>query len=200
MLFCWLFQIPNLFRRLLGEGALTAAFIPIFKEKEKTEGNEAVWRSANAVVSGLLVVTAAIVVIAMLIISAVLAFGNIQDAGTVLMLRLLRVMFPYLFAGLVWRLCAWGCSTRRGHLLRPCIRLGNAEHCSHRLGVFPHSPLWHRKARADFWAGRRCIDRWPRASVVFSFHCFGVKDSAITGFRRGGMKLCDWSCGECCQP
>ena len=24
------FQVPNLFRRLLGEGALTAAFIPIF--------------------------------------------------------------------------------------------------------------------------------------------------------------------------
>ena len=30
------FQIPNLFRRLLGEGALTAAFIPIFKEKERS--------------------------------------------------------------------------------------------------------------------------------------------------------------------
>ena len=29
------FTIPNLFRRLLGEGALTAAFIPVFKEKEK---------------------------------------------------------------------------------------------------------------------------------------------------------------------
>jgi peptidoglycan biosynthesis protein MviN/MurJ (putative lipid II flippase) len=27
-------QIPNLFRRLLGEGALTAAFIPIFKERK----------------------------------------------------------------------------------------------------------------------------------------------------------------------
>ena len=25
------FMVPNLFRRLLGEGALTAAFIPIFK-------------------------------------------------------------------------------------------------------------------------------------------------------------------------
>ena len=28
------FQIPNLFRRLLGEGALTAAFIPILSEKK----------------------------------------------------------------------------------------------------------------------------------------------------------------------
>src|SRR5256886_16347201 len=42
------FQIPNLFRRLLGEGALSAAFIPIFKAKEKTEGEEEMWRSANA--------------------------------------------------------------------------------------------------------------------------------------------------------
>ena len=30
--------MPNLFRRLLGEGALTAAFIPIFKRKEIKEG------------------------------------------------------------------------------------------------------------------------------------------------------------------
>ena len=39
--FALAFQIPNLFRRLLGEGALTAAFIPIFKQKEKTEGEVA---------------------------------------------------------------------------------------------------------------------------------------------------------------
>ncbi|MBT6450693.1 MAG: murein biosynthesis integral membrane protein MurJ, partial [Verrucomicrobiales bacterium] len=35
------FMIPNLFRRLLGEGALMAAFIPVFKEQEKTEGEAA---------------------------------------------------------------------------------------------------------------------------------------------------------------
>ena len=44
------FMIPNLFRRLLGEGALSAAFIPIFKDKEINEGEEAMWRSAYAVV------------------------------------------------------------------------------------------------------------------------------------------------------
>ena len=36
--FQFAFMIPNLFRRLLGEGALTAAFIPVFKEKEKIHG------------------------------------------------------------------------------------------------------------------------------------------------------------------
>src|SRR3954471_15874863 len=55
-------MIPNLFRRLLGEGALTASFIPIFKEKEKTEGEAAMWHAANAVISGLLI-SASIVVI-----------------------------------------------------------------------------------------------------------------------------------------
>src|SRR6186997_3596733 len=50
------FQVPNLFRRLLGEGALTAAFIPIFKQKEVKEGEGEMWRSANAVVSGLVAV------------------------------------------------------------------------------------------------------------------------------------------------
>ena len=55
--FVYAFQIPNLFRRLLGEGALTAAFIPLFKSREKTEGEEAMWRTANAVVSALVVVS-----------------------------------------------------------------------------------------------------------------------------------------------
>jgi len=32
---------------------LTAAFIPIFKEKEKTHGEVEMWRTANAVISGL---------------------------------------------------------------------------------------------------------------------------------------------------
>src|ERR1051326_5091447 len=58
------FQIPNLFRRLLGEGALNAAFIPVFKEKEKTAGEPEMWRAANAVLSGLIVVAVVIVIFA----------------------------------------------------------------------------------------------------------------------------------------
>jgi len=50
--FYYAFMVPNLFRRLLGEGALTAAFIPIFKAKEKMEGEASMWQAANAVVSG----------------------------------------------------------------------------------------------------------------------------------------------------
>src|SRR5262245_8867090 len=56
------FMIPNLFRRLLGEGALTAAFIPLFKEKERTQGETEMWKAANAVISGL-VLSASVVVV-----------------------------------------------------------------------------------------------------------------------------------------
>jgi len=82
--FALAFQIPNLFRRLLGEGALTASFIPIFKEKERTATEAEMWRAANAVISGLVMVASAIVVLAIIGISAVLAFGpyqRVQPAG-----------------------------------------------------------------------------------------------------------------------
>src|SRR5436190_20250360 len=90
------FQIPNLFRGLLGEGALTAAFIPIFKQKEKTEGEEAMWHAANAVISGLIVAATAIVGLGILVISILLGVVDFKDGDTLLMLQLLRIMFPYL--------------------------------------------------------------------------------------------------------
>src|SRR3974390_725781 len=62
--FVMAFQIPNLFRRLLGEGALTAAFIPIFKQKEVRDGEREMWRSANAVISGLVSAAGALTVLA----------------------------------------------------------------------------------------------------------------------------------------
>src|SRR5437868_1502500 len=65
-------MIPNLFRRLLGEGALTAAFIPIFKDKEKNQGESEMWRAANSVLCGLVVAAAAISIVVIAGISIVL--------------------------------------------------------------------------------------------------------------------------------
>src|SRR5439155_26402410 len=91
------FQVPNLFRRLLGEGALTAAFIPIFKQKEVKEGEAEMWRAANAVISGLVTAAAAVTALVMLVISILLVMwrGHLT-AETKLMLELLRFMFPYM--------------------------------------------------------------------------------------------------------
>jgi len=93
--FVYAFQIPNLFRRLLGEGALTAAFIPLFKNKETSEGDKAMWHTANAVVSALVVISALVIGVVMLGLSAALMWGEF-DTHTRLMLELLRVVFPYM--------------------------------------------------------------------------------------------------------
>ncbi|MGD0206055.1 MAG: murein biosynthesis integral membrane protein MurJ [Verrucomicrobiota bacterium] len=113
------FTIPNLFRRLLGEGALTAAFVPIFKEKEKTRGEIEMWRAANAVISGLVVAAAAIIGVVMLGLSIALAVHQFNES-TELMLRLLRVMFPYML--LVCLAAAFmGMLNARGHFFIPAM-------------------------------------------------------------------------------
>lgn len=113
------FLIPNLFRRLLGEGALTAAFVPIFKEKEKTEGEKEMWHAANAVLSGLFVAATAITGIIILIISLVLMWDKLPE-NTRLMLQLLRIMFPYMIFVCVAAACM-GMLNARGHFFIPAL-------------------------------------------------------------------------------
>ena len=117
--FQYAFTIPNLFRRLLGEGALTAAFIPIFKEKEKVHGEIEMWRAANAVISGLVIAAAVIIAVAMFGISLALDFHHFTGK-TELMLRLLQVMFPYML--LVCLAAAFmGMLNARGHFFIPAM-------------------------------------------------------------------------------
>lgn len=120
------FMIPNLFRRLLGEGALTAAFVPAFKEKEKLAGEPEMWRAANAILSGLIVVAGGVVIVAVIGISAALAFagpgaGLGEETGkAVLMLQLLRVMTPYLLFVCVAAILI-GMLNARGHFFIPAF-------------------------------------------------------------------------------
>lgn len=116
------FQVPNLFRRLLGEGALTAAFIPIFKQKEVKEGEAEMWRTANAVISGLVAAAGLVTVVAVLGITVALTVGDFGEEGkeTKLMLELLRMMFPYML--LVCLAAALiGMANARGHFFVPAL-------------------------------------------------------------------------------
>ncbi|MBC2594760.1 murein biosynthesis integral membrane protein MurJ [Ruficoccus amylovorans] len=54
--FIFAFTVPNLFRRLLGEGALSSALIPIFSDALKQEGKGPAFNFANRVLSRALVV------------------------------------------------------------------------------------------------------------------------------------------------
>ena len=137
-------MIPNLFRRLLGEGALTAAFIPLFKEKEKTEGEAEMWKAANAVISGLIVSASIVVLLVMLGITIVLASSSATTSGdfseglvntmpalesigdgklnasVTLMLQLARVMFPYMMLACLAAILM-GMLNARGHFFVPAL-------------------------------------------------------------------------------
>lgn len=113
------FQVPNLFRRLLGEGALTAAFIPIFKKKEALEGEAAMWRCANAVLSGLVAASGAIALLAVAVISVLLLAGTFQPERR-LMLGLLRFMFPYMVLACIAAVLI-GMANARGHFFIPAL-------------------------------------------------------------------------------
>ena len=59
------FTLPNLFRRLLGEGALTAALVPTLHDELKSGQRAGAFKLVNQVASWLFVVTGGIVVLAM---------------------------------------------------------------------------------------------------------------------------------------
>lgn len=117
--FQFAFTLPNLFRRLLGEGVLSAAFIPIFKAKEKNEGIEATWRASNAVISGVIVATSALSAAVLIVISIILAWGHLKPEWR-LMLELLRVMFPYVILVCLTAIFM-GILNARGHFFIPAI-------------------------------------------------------------------------------
>jgi putative peptidoglycan lipid II flippase len=99
------FQLPNLFRRLLGEGALTAAFVPTLNEELEKRQREGAFRLVNEVSSWLVLVAGAIVAGAMVLLSLpgwLVALGRIGGAEPDTIGRWLEgaelavVLFPYL--------------------------------------------------------------------------------------------------------
>ena len=94
------FRIPNLLRRLLGEGALTAAFVPVLAATRQRRGEAAMWRFAAQmfwVLGGVLLVLSALgVLLAPLLVRALaLGFGGIEGKLE-LTAGLTRLMFPYI--------------------------------------------------------------------------------------------------------
>lgn len=94
------FTIPNVFRRLVAEGALTIAFIPVYTETREKQGPEAARRFANAVFTLLFLVVGVTVVLGSLFSGAMVyafASGFAGDpAQFALASQLTRWMFPYL--------------------------------------------------------------------------------------------------------
>lgn len=95
------FRIPNLLRKLFGEGALSAAFVPVFTETLSKEGRDRAWELASTTLTVLGVVVAVITALGMLFapqIVRVLAPGFFDSQYKAELTALLtRTMFPYLF-------------------------------------------------------------------------------------------------------
>jgi len=95
------YVIPNLLRRLTGEGAMTAAFIPVFTQIKKEKTKEELWRFANIFFYDLTVVMAFITVAGIIVspfLVKIIGFGFKNVAGKwELTTALTRIMFPYIF-------------------------------------------------------------------------------------------------------
>ncbi len=94
------FRFPNLFRRLFGEGAFNAAFVPLFARRLEGEGKASAVGFAEEALSGLLFILllfSALCMLAMPWLMAVLAPGFISNPQKYdLAVLLTQIAFPYL--------------------------------------------------------------------------------------------------------
>lgn len=94
------FRLPNLFRDLFAEGAMSAAFVPTFTRYLTTEGRAAAWRLANNVINALALVTGVLVLLGILFAEPlVTAFASSYadvPGKLPLTVSLARVMLPTL--------------------------------------------------------------------------------------------------------
>lgn len=93
--FQYAFTIPNLFRKLLGEGALSAAFIPLYTRALKEEDRPgAADEFASASISLLIAILLGITAVGEVILALILWLGDLRE-GTQLAVKLTIVMLPY---------------------------------------------------------------------------------------------------------
>ncbi len=94
------FRLPNLLRDLFAEGALSAAFIPVFTDYLLQRGKKDAFRLANLVINGLLVILAVVITLGVILIPylvRLIAPGFSRIPGkTELTTLLAQIMFPFL--------------------------------------------------------------------------------------------------------
>lgn len=95
------FRIPNLFRRLLGEGSFSAAFIPVFNEYLHTKEKKETQNFLNSVFTMLIIVLLIISLLGIIFapfLVKIIAWGFTDDPEKMqLTIELTRLMFPFIF-------------------------------------------------------------------------------------------------------
>ena len=95
------FRIPNFFRRIFGEGALSTAYIPVLSDyknnKEKEDVREFIDASISTLTSILIIISIIGVLIAPVLIYLIApGFINSEFGQNELAASLLRITFPYM--------------------------------------------------------------------------------------------------------
>lgn len=118
------FRIPNLLRRLFGEGSLTLAFIPIFSRICEEEGEEAAQAMARSAMIWLGIILGAITVLVEIFAGPItmgIAPGFIANNELFkTTVDLVRICFPYAIFICGVALCM-GILNAKGHFLAPAL-------------------------------------------------------------------------------
>ena len=118
------FMIPNLLRRFFAEGALTAAFVPIFSEWREQHGDSGARDLANVCFTLLTIVMAGITLLGILFSPFIVQLffpGFAAIPGKLeLTITLNRLLFPYIFFISLVALCMGILNTLR-HFFTPAI-------------------------------------------------------------------------------
>ncbi len=89
------FRIPNLARRFFGEGALTAAFLPVFVGEMEQNGRMSAWKVGSAVLMLLSLSLCVFVLLAEAVLWGLSAWADVS-AEAKLLIDLTAIMLPYL--------------------------------------------------------------------------------------------------------
>jgi putative peptidoglycan lipid II flippase len=118
------FRIPNLFRKLFGEGSLSNAFVPVFTEYYVRQGKEEAFRMARSALRLLSVLLAVVSIAGVLlapVIVRVIAPGFSDSPDKLWLTAILtRMMFPYIFFICLVALCM-GILNVLGHFAAPAL-------------------------------------------------------------------------------
>src|SRR5215831_106590 len=95
------YRIPNLLRRLVGEGAVSAAFIPVFSRYVAEKKKEDAWEFANTLLTVITFVLTAVTLTGILLsplLVRLFASGFADTPGKLELTATLNlIMFPYIF-------------------------------------------------------------------------------------------------------
>ena len=89
------YRIPNLFRRLVGEGTVAASFVPVFTTYMRERTKEELWEFANKLFWTVALVLAVLTVLGVIFSRQVIVPFSTTGWGEAIALN--RIMFPYIF-------------------------------------------------------------------------------------------------------